>query len=382
MKKKLVILFNGPHLSYSPTTIGLYDELSHCFDVTIVAQNPKYFNNKPLPNKKVFYLNRLDSRNDYWINKVRSKVRAVFDKDVGFLRKNKVGPDFLYEFVLIKDFLIKEKPDLIIAVDFRNLWYTEILKKEVEFLSLEIDENDEFYKRCSFENIDSVVIQTKERYEHLFDDRKLKTFFVQNAPVYQDASIINNHSRKGLIYCGTAWNAFGFYHCLNFLEQFPEYTLNVKGALLDDDRTTVETKYQNLLSNKRVMVDDAYLDEKQLTNYLRRFRIGFCFYNFEVEWVNKFNYYSAPSGKMFKYLAAGVPVVGQNILGLNPVKEFDCGVLIEDLTPDSIKRAIDKIENNFDYYSSNCLAAAKHYSFDKMTKPFVEYLKNLSNQTK
>ena len=179
---------------------------------------------------------------------------------------------------------------------------------------------------------------------------------------------------RGSVYCGTAWNPFGFYHCLDFIKTFPEYTLNVKGALPSADKARVKTEYQDLMTGGRLIFDSDYLDDDALVDYLRRFKIGFCFYNFEIEWVNNFNYHSAPSGKMFKYMAAGVPVIGQDILGLKPVKEFDCGVLITDLEPATIKRAVEKIEGNFDYYSQNCLKAAEHYSFDKMIEPFIDYL--------
>ena len=77
---------------------------------------------------------------------------------------------------------------------------------------------------------------------------------------------------------------------------------------------------------------------------------------------------------MFNYFAAGVPVIGIDIPGLQPVRDFDCGVLTKDMQPESIKNAIVEIESRFDYYSENCLRAAAHFSFDKMAEPFLDYL--------
>lgn len=377
--KKVTILFGDIHLSYSPTVIGLYDLLSQQFDVTIVAKSPATFDNKPLTNRKVVYFKerKLGGIKKY-SNRILFELLSIFNKGVKSLRKKDIHHSCLYEYKFISDFLAKENPDFIIAVDFKNLLYTHVLNKRVEFLSLEIRPKDKFYIGNDFQHINSVIIQTKERFEHLFDSRELRTFFIQNAPIYIPSS--TNQNRSGLVYCGTAWDPFGFYHLLDFLKKFPEYTLSVKGAMLNDDRKRVETEYNDLISSDRLIVDDVYLDETEVVDYLRRFRIGFCFYNFDIDWINTFNYFSAPSGKMFKYLAAGVPVVGQDILGLNPVKEFDCGVLIKDLKPESIKAAIDKIESNFDYYSQNCLKAASHYSFDKRAKPFIYYL--INQQTK
>lgn len=365
-------MFDGPHLSYSPTVIGLYDLLSEYFDVTIIAKSPRNFNNKPILNRNVIYLKEMKSKNHYRINNKFFWLLSLFHKDFSTLRKTKVNIETLYEFFLIKKYIADSKPNIIIAVDFRSLWYAELLNLNVEFLSLEISENDLFYNKCNKLNINSVIIQTVERFQYLFKDKPLKTFLIQNAPVYQ--RFIDKPVRRGLIYCGTAWNPFGFYHCLEFIKTFSEYSLTVKGAVLEPDLIKIKTKYSEILSNKQLSIDDSYLDDAEVVNYLRQFKIGFCFYNFEIDWVDTFNYHSAPSGKMFKYLAAGVPVVGIDVSGLHPIKEFDCGVLIKDLSPQSIKKAIDKIESNFEYYSNNCLKAAEHYSFDKATKPFIDYL--------
>ena len=372
MKKKVTILFNGAHLAYSPTVIGLYDLLSEKFDVGIIAESPEAFDYERLTDRRIIYRDRLKGKNRLRIYRRLYDLRVFFDKDIAALRAMQFKTDVIYDFTSIRKMLAAESPDFIIAVDFPNLLYTQVLKKNVEFLSLEIVPNDDFYNRCDFENINSVIIQTKERYEHLFKDRQYKTFLVQNAPVFVKSE--NKAHRRGLVYCGTAWNPFGFYHCLDFIKTFPEYTLNVKGALPSADKARVKTDYQDLMTGGRLIFDSDYLDDDALVDYLRRFKIGFCFYNFEIEWVNNFNYHSAPSGKMFKYMAAGVPVVGQDILGLKPVKEFDCGVLIENLEPAMIRKAVEKIEGNFDYYSQNCLKAAEHYSFDKMIEPFIDYL--------
>lgn len=371
MRKKITILFEGVHLSYSPTTIGLYDLLSKHFEVTIIAESPTAFDNKPLPGRRVVYRKRFTKR-EYKLNWLLFHLLAIFDRRVAMIKSQGFGVDTFYDFNFIRKQLAAEPADFIIAIDFRNLFYAQVLGKRAEFVSLEIRPDDVFYSKCDFGNIDSVIIQTRERYEHLFDGRRFKTFFVQNAPVYTPSPA--NHERAGLVYCGTAQDQFGFYHCLEFLRQFPEYSMNVKGAVVPKDRERVETEYRDLLSSGRLLIDEEYLDDAEVVDYLRSFRVGFCFYNFDYELINTFNYHSAPSGKMFKYMAAGVPVVGQRILGLKPVEEFDCGVLVDDLKPASIKEAVEKIEANFDYYSQNCLRAAAHYSFDKRVAPFIDYL--------
>ena len=337
MKKKLTILFNGAHLSYSPTVIGLYDLLAKHFEVTILADSPKNFDNQPLPGRNVVYKEIPPNIFKLLFYLLVFNLRAMFDKKIPIPKKMRFAPRTVYDFEAVRQHLDRENPDFIIAVDFKNLYFAQILDRKVEFLSLEIIPGDEFYRNCDFNNVKSVIVQTAERYRHLFDGREFRTFFVQNAPVFDGNA--NGSIRKNLIYCGTAWNPFGFYHCLNFLRKFPEYTLHVKGALLADDKLKTAKDYGDLSADGRLIFDSEYLDDGEVVKYLRGFRIGFCFYNFELKWINNFNYRSAPSGKMFKYFAAGVPVIGQNILGLQPVKEFDCGVLIEDLEPATIKKS-------------------------------------------
>ena len=371
--KKVTILFGDRHLSYSPTVIGLYDLLSTHFDVTIVSKGPGDFNNKPLPNRKVIYID--EKRYDFVSKIVRRltfEVRALVDHEVSQLRKKNVHYSGLHEFEFIKSYLSREVADIVIAVDFKTLSFARVLDKNVEFLSLEIKDGDEYHDGRDLKNIDSVIIQTPERYKYLFGDEQIRTFFVQNAPVFLPPE--DKRERRGLVYCGTAWDAFGFYHVLEFLKQFPDDSLTVKGAILDDDRKRVGSEYGKLIAEKRLIIDDNYLDDADVVNYLRRFRIGFCFYNFDIKWVNNFNYLSAPAGKLFKYIAAAVPVVGIDVPGLKLIEEFDCGKLIKDLNPKSIRKALDEIEENFEYYSENCLTAAEHFSFDKAAKPFVDYL--------
>ena len=53
--KRLVILFDGPHLAFSPTPIQLYDELSKTYEVTILAQDPNNFTGDEISGRNVKY---------------------------------------------------------------------------------------------------------------------------------------------------------------------------------------------------------------------------------------------------------------------------------------------------------------------------------------
>lgn len=130
-------------------------------------------------------------------------------------------------------------------------------------------------------------------------------------------------------------------------------------------------------------MNESYIDRENLAEYLSKFYIGFCFYDLKILKKRRdlaiFNYITAPSGKLFNYYAAGLPVIGSNISGLISVKEFNTGVLLDDYSPQAIRQAIDTISTNYSLLSTNCFKAAEHFSFDKMIEPFQKYLLEGSN---
>ncbi len=145
-------------------------------------------------------------------------------------------------FPLIRE--IKKFDGEIIAVDFFALWCVMMAKKKAHLLSLEIIDDDLYRNSCPINSIKSVIIQSEERYNYLFGNQKIKTFFVQNAPRYIDENIdLRKRKKNELIFCGSAMPGFGIFRCLEFLESFPEYTLTVKGAIRPDVKNTMRKNF-------------------------------------------------------------------------------------------------------------------------------------------
>ena len=141
------------------------------------------------------------------------------------------------------------------------------------------------------------------------------------------------------------------------------------------DRKRFAADYSDLLTEKRLLINDTYIENDDVVGYFSQFEIGICFYDFNVDWINHFNYRSAPSGKLFKYLAAGIPVLASDISGFLFVNEFECGVLIANLGADQMQEAIEKIRGNYAEYCTNAIKAAKYFSFDKAVKPYLDFVK-------
>lgn len=372
-REKILILFNGEHIAYSPTVIQLHDELAKKYDVTITAEHPRSFNNQKLENRNVLYhkFYHVKGRYFYW---VLFQIASVFNKEARLFKKNKLNyKEYYFKFRFVKNIIQQQRYKTIISVDILNAVFCSILKVKTDFLSLELCADERHLPLIDLDYISCVMIQSAERYQYLFKNREIKTFFIQNAPIYKD---VIKERRNGLIYGGSAYDELGFYHCLEYINAYKGETLTVQGAIMPKDIDRVNTEYKHLLDEKRLIINRKYLENDEVVESLSNYEIGFCFYNFDVPVIrdNYFNYISAPSGKMFKYVAAGVPVVASNILGFKFVNEFKCGILIDELSPHEINKAIGKIRENYKFYVENAIKAAKFYSFDKAIEPYLKLI--------
>lgn len=372
MKRSVLIVFSDDWLAYSPTVINLYDTLSVDFDVKIVAFEPILYSRQKLEDRNVDYI------------LVPEKLKRVRDKLVGHLSPvahtfksahglARIGADRWLDALFLLERIRKIRADHIIAVDFLSLWAVQKVFGKGHLLSLEIIQDDVFYRRVDRGRIQSVIIQTEERYRYLFPDGGPLRFIVQNAPIYMPLEP-ESAKRKGLVFCGTAMRGFGIDRCLDYVAAYPESTLTIRGAVSDDERVRILGKYGDLVSTGRLFLSNSYVDERDIAKYLSQFYIGFSLYDTSLPQFNVFNYLTIPSGKLFNYFAAGVPVIGSNLPGLSPVVEFDAGILVNDLSPMAIHEAVEMIDRDYEHFSANCLKAAGHYSFDKSIKPFVDYL--------
>jgi glycosyltransferase involved in cell wall biosynthesis len=384
MNTQVCIFFPSPHLAYSPTTIHLYLELKKHFDVKIIAPYPSKFNNRELPNFNVSYFSDQPSG---IVTKIKALCLFLFYR----LIQCKIDGKFVYSYSVLKNILRynhifkKEssinKEQLIIAVDMLFLKVATRYYNKVHFVSLEIE--DEFLpvlKTIPDEKIESVIIQSDERFQYIFGNRRIKCFLIQNSPPFIPSKFRKINRFDKLIFNGTGTRIFGIIDFIEFLSHYKGlYKGIVKGNIVDDVRVEIKEKYESLIDAGVLTIDEAYTEHSEIVDYISSFEIGICFYNIDSIPINKFNYYSAPSGKMFNYLAAGVPVIGSDLPGLRIIAEYKCGVLIKDTSPMQIRNAVEEIRNNYQVYRNNCAIAAAKFSFDTMVKPFISYLTNNKN---
>jgi glycosyltransferase involved in cell wall biosynthesis len=363
-RKKVLIIFPESWIAFSPSTINLYDALAPAFDVTILAREPGYFSTQRLPGRTVDYVRipRLVKS-----LAMRLKRRAtIFGVEVELSEWLGI--------VLMLARAVWHRSEIVIGVDFLGMCIAQRTSGQAHLLSLEVNRQHPFFQAMDRAKITSVIIQSDERYEHLFPDQTIKRFIVQNAPVYRGPPSVPER-RDGLVFSGTALREFGVFACLDFVRDFPEFSLTIQGAVPKFTRAEIKSGYPDLLARRRVLIESKYIDLQHLPAYLSQFQVGFCLYDLKYPAINTFNYHTAPSGKLFAYFAAGVPVICSNVRGLRAVADFDAGVMVDDLSPRSLRAALETVLTRHAEMSRNCLAAAAHFSFDRAIAPFVEWLR-------
>jgi|TARA_B100000315_G_scaffold187081_1_gene176638 glycosyltransferase involved in cell wall biosynthesis len=358
LKKKVLIIFPDEWVAYSPTVLNLVEVLSPSLSVKVVAPDNSRFNNTNL-----------------------DVATYHFIRIPGFISIMLPGPIYrLFKLVMFLYKLRRERADIVIGVDSVGMYTALKLFRKCNLLSLEI-RRDICFRLSDKRLIESVMIQTKERFDFLFSQYPGKVFLVPNSPIVKDTSFIthdngNENSQEPfrLIFLGTAIPEHGIYTCIDSIQQLGNIRLTVKGIILPEVKAVIGEKYATLLAAGHLIVDDDYLHQNEILPYLSRFDAGFCFYDFTLIKKNDFNYISCPSGKMFNYFGAGLPVIGSDILGLRLVKEFDAGILLQDISPASIAEAIHSIRADHATFQQNCIRAAKALDFHERSKEYVQFL--------
>lgn len=283
-----------------------------------------------------------------------------------FLRKIKLltlVKTLLFFFKIIKEINILDYQK-VVGIDSLGYIIGRFFFRNVIYYSLEVSKSQ--LNKFIFSEIppDWLIIQSVPRLDYLaykFD----KAVFIQNSPILKE-SRSENHSYNGkLLYLGNIIKDHGVEMCIESLNYLKDETLYIKGVGDYKYVSHLKEKYGELYANGRFIIDNEYVEQDDLQNFIKDFDIGFCLYDFN-KIGDDFNYKSSPSGKMFNYFMASIPVIGNNIIGLNIIKEYRAGFLLDYTDVESIVDAVAKIKNNYSLLSSNAYAVACIYDYEKM----------------
>lgn len=354
-KKSILIVFPDEWLQYSPSVLNLYQCCKESHYTKLVYVDNGRFKNEGLV--------------DHYSNIKIGKSAAYFwRKTVGY-KFYKVLRLFITLF-FIK--LFDKKYDTVIAIDSSGYLVTKLFFKQAIYFSLET-EKDIFYRLSKKLGIETLLIQSKERKDYMIgNDESINVFYLQNAPILDKKS--NRYigpKDKRILYMGNIEFGYGleyFIDCIKDLDN--NYTLTLKGIKNDKYFKWLHERYNDIIKSGKLNFDFNYVDQTKIIEYVSHFYIGITGYDIELA-KQSFNYFSSPAGKLFNYYAAGVPVIGIDIIGLKSVKDFNAGVLIDAVTSEKISNAIQKIELNYNEHSANCLKASNEFDFKKGFEKFI-----------
>jgi len=367
-KKRLLIIFPDEWLSHSPTLLNLVSCLSNDFDIKLVTFDDGFFKNDHLCDERFEFI----KINSFLARFLLRRIRFFYDlvKSVALL-------------ICLHNYRKKVKIDQVVAIDSVGLWVAQKIFTRSHYLSLEI-KRGLFFRLSNKDQIDSLVIQTKERSAFLYKRPLLNTFLIPNSPIINWSSLNrcrDKHYNGKIVFFGNIHPNHGLYSCIEAINQYQNrgegkrVSLTIKGIITKSSiRNCIVSRYQHLFDQRLVILDETYEPQDTIIEYLSNFSIGICFYDLNLISKNDFNYFSCPSGKLFNYFAAGVPVIGTDILGLKPVKEYSAGVLLKSLSAKSIHQAIEDVCRNFEKYRKNALLAAEAYDFKTAVVPYKNFL--------
>ena len=161
-------------------------------------------------------------------------------------------------------------------------------------------------------------------------------------------------TQKIILYFGELAGGRAVVEILNQSHKLPkEFKLVFHGKQKNNLKAKLEFPQDVIWSQKVLPNDD--LDKLVSSAY-----IGLAFYN-KGDLNDKFTAYS--SEKIARYCVSGIPFIAfENEDYLDLKSKYDCCVLIKDI--DNLTDAIKEIDNNYNYFRKNALAASKVFDFN------------------
>jgi glycosyltransferase involved in cell wall biosynthesis len=375
--KKILIIFPDHWFSYSPTVTNIFELLAEQFEVLVIAEE-LLINGKPACERyedpRVIYVKFPEIPKLIW--RVLNIIELVFNKFVG-RSSNRISFFRIIQTIILYLKCRKMTADEVIGVDAVGFLVAQRIFKKAHLVSLEITTDELFYQQLvkKASQIKSILIQSADRLRllNLPLQEEQKTFIVQNAPIFVDSMTKKNFNAE-MVYFGSGNLAMGIRYLFEYFTQYQQYSLTFKGLF---DLNYISQHFPSVQHQRNIKFDDSYVSNENIQDYLNRFSIGFCFYDFDyVGKSSKQNMLHGPAGKVFNYFASGLPIIASDIPGFQMIKDYNAGILLKDPSPKNIDNAIEQIRANYKDYSENSKRAAKNFCFRKSFSPFIQNLKS------
>ena len=118
----------------------------------------------------------------------------------------------------------------------------------------------------------------------------------------------------------------------------------------------------------------------ELMRFTKTADVGLC-----LEKDTNLNYRFCLPNKLFDYISAGIPVIAGNLLEVSAViKKYDCGLIIPEITPEEISRAIGILKNDsalLNKLRQNAVIAAEKLTWEKESQKVREFYEKVLKST-
>lgn len=198
--------------------------------------------------------------------------------------------------------------------------------------------------------------------------RHPNTMLIPNSYVFDESEIISA-GQKGVIYTGGINRGFllGQFDDLKTVKNVP---ITFSGNI---DQWCKQKIIELRKTNPNIRFEEQVLSVDEYTNYLRQYAVGLVWYS-PLKKDEAHYYMGLSSGKMFKYLSMGQPVIAVRCPGITEVvNKYKLGVVIDNIA--ELESAYSEIMGNYSYYMENVINTYRNrFDFKKIITPFLDYI--------
>ncbi len=121
----------------------------------------------------------------------------------------------------------------------------------------------------------------------------------------------------------------------------------------------------------------GYVDKRNIPNVLHKSSVNLLNYS-----QDKYNWSrGSSSNKLFEYMASAKPVISTVKIGYNPLEKYNCGITLENDTPEDLAEAIKHIynldEEDYREMGENARLGARDYDYDIQAKKLLDLVESL-----
>ncbi len=278
--------------------------------------------------------------------------------------------------------------------EIRDLWPETLLMmgyvKESSLLSKILY----FGEKMIYKYSDSIIFTMEGGKQYIIDkgwDKEIdlnKIYYINNGidlnkcrelqkQYFYDKDLENGKFK--IIYTGTIGKVNNLKRIIDIAEQLKENS-EIQFLIYGDGEERKKLEKYSKNQNLKNIIFKGKVNKEKIPYILTKAHI--LLFNNQDRSDNKFNVmkYGLSTNKLFDYLAAGKLILQNFDTSYNPIKKYECGVILEKETPLCAANKILKLKNlsreEYQKYSMNCLKAVKEFDFKELTKKLINVIEN------